>query len=291
MNRPKLGRGLEALIGQAAAEAEQFEEGYQEIPIDRIIPSTRQPRKTFSEASLDALAQSIKEYGVMQPIVVRPAEDVTRFELIAGERRWRAAQRAGHKVINALVWDTTDHVAFEMALVENLQREDLTPMECARAYRVLIDDFTMTQDEVAALLGRSRSTITNALRLLMLPEAAQDALDKQIITEGHARSLLSIEGLDLQVAALQTVLEKKLSVRDAERLARRMMTPGNVSRETLPERRRLVADDPHTLDVETQLRHRLGTMVRILRGAKKGFIEIEFYSDEDLDRILDEINS
>jgi ParB family chromosome partitioning protein len=283
MKRQALGRGLDALItGVHPVEAEV---GLLTLRLDQIAPASRQPRSAADDAGLDELAGSIAEHGMLQPLIVRPPREDGKYELVAGERRWRAARKAGLDSVPVIVWEASDREALELALVENLQREDLPALDCARAFRVLMEDFGLTQEQVSERVGKSRSAVANTLRLLSLPERAQAALDAGEISEGHARALLSIEGLDRQVAALQIIIEKKLNVRDAERLAKRYQSRGIVSRETIRERKQRVLE-PHVIDAEHDLRMKLGTMVRILRSAKKGVIEVEYYSDEDLDRIL-----
>jgi len=278
-----LGRGLEALItGVARVEGEV---GLIRLRPEQIAESGRQPRTSVPEEGIDDLAGSIAQHGVLQPLIVRPPREDGKYELVAGERRWRAAQKAGIVDIPVLVWDITDREALELALVENLQREDLKPLECARAFQALMEEFGMTQEAVAARLGKSRSSVANSLRLLSLPDRAQQALDSGEISEGHARALLRIEGIDRQVLALQAMIEKSMSVRDAERLAKRYAKGEIVSRETISERLTR-SGDPNLIDAEQRLRMRLGTMVRILRSASRGMIEVEFYSDEDLERIL-----
>jgi ParB family chromosome partitioning protein len=283
MRRQALGRGLDALIGGVTETGP--EQDLLDLRPDQITPSRRQPRRVQDEAGIDELAASIAEHGLLQPVIVRPPSEDGKYELVAGERRWRAAQRAGVPTVPAIVWEASERESLELALVENLQREDLPPLDCARAFRTLIDEFGLTQEAVAARVGKSRSAVANTLRLLGLPEAAQMALDAGQISEGHARALLAIDGIDLQLAALRVTVEKGLSVRETERLAKRYQGPQRVPRETA-RRRRSGETDPHLADIETKLRLELGTMVRVIQGPKKGTIEIEYYSDEDLDRIL-----
>jgi ParB family chromosome partitioning protein len=254
------------------------------IDISKIRLSSNQPRKHFDEDSLDELANSIREYGVLEPLIVRPVDEDT-YELVAGERRFRAGIQAGLHSIPAVVRVLDDLQSLEVALIENLQREDIRPLECAQAYRRLIDEFGMTQEEVAERVGKKRPTITNTLRLLNLPPQVLESLDKDEITEGHARALLSVSDADVQIQVWGKVVAHRLSVRATERLCRNdtKASKTSVARET-----RHRHDDPNLIDVEDKLRRFLGTKVSINRlSNSRGRIEIEFYDDEDLMRILD----
>lgn len=283
-----LGRGLKALIGQAATEppaAGAVAAGWEapELPIDSIVRSKSQPRLELPEAGIEELAASINQHGLLQPVVVRPPDKRGKHKLIAGERRWLAAKKAGLKTIPALVRDVDDKTSLGLALVENLQREDLTPLECARAYQALTEDFGMGQEEIAEELGKSRPAVANALRLLHLPEEIQKALHDGRISEGHARAILSIDGVEKQLLAFEMIVEKGLSVRKAESLAK-TLKKRKVSRETqAPEEEER---DPNLVQLENALQMHFGTKVSIRRTPKKGLIEIEFYTDEDLERIL-----
>ena len=254
------------------------------IDINKIRLTSNQPRKHFDEATLSELADSIREYGVIEPLIVRPVDKDT-YELVAGERRFRAGVQAGLHSIPAVVRVLDDRQSLEVALVENLQREDIRPLECAQAYRRLIDEFGLTQEEVAERVGKKRPTITNTLRLLNLPPKILESLDKDEITEGHARALLSVLDPDAQIKIWERVVRQGLSVRAAERLCRSdiRLSKTSVARET-----RHRHDDPNLIDVQDKLRRFLGTKVSITRHSEsKGKIEIEFYDDEDLMRILD----
>jgi len=257
-----------------------------DLDIDSIRLNPRQPRKYFNEAKLDELSESIKENGIIEPVIVRPMEDGV-FELVAGERRFRAALQAGLQSIPALTRVLDDRQSLEIALIENIQREDITPLECAQAYRRLIDEFGFTQERVADRVGKNRSTIANTLRLLSLPIGVLDSLDKGEITEGHARALLSIPNQQTLLQVWQQVVKRSLNVRETERLARtpsdsKLSKTTNVARAT--ERRGQA--DPMIADIEDKLKRFLGTKVSIIRG-KTDKIEIEFYDDDDLMRILD----
>jgi ParB family chromosome partitioning protein len=283
-----LGRGLKALIGQAAREAPAAGAagaGWEapELPVDSIIRSKSQPRIEMSDAGIQELADSIVQHGLLQPVVVRPPDSRGKHRLIAGERRWLAAQKAELKSIPALVRDVDDKTALGLALVENLQREDLTPLECARAYQTLAEGYGLTQDEIADELGKSRPAIANALRLLNLPDEVQKALHEGRISEGHARAILSIDGVENQMLAFEMIVQQGLSVRKAESLAK-TLKKRKVSRETkaAEEDER----DPNLIQLENALQMHFGTKVAIRRTPKKGLIEIEFYTDEDLERIL-----
>ena len=267
-----LGRGLDALIPTT-----RDERGVLEVPVDRVERNPNQPRTSFDEAQLGELAASIAVHGVLQPVVVRALAD-GGYELIAGERRLRAAKIAGLGTIPAVVRDSSDDVdSLELALIENLQREDLNAIEAALAYRVLIDRFGLTHEAVARQVGKSRVAISNALRLLELaPETRQAIVDGRI-SEGHGRALAAITIAELQRAALAVVLERQLSVRQTEELVRR-------KRDEQPARERQALN--HDLqDLEAQLRGVLATKVGIVRTRRGGRLVIDFYSDEELDRL------
>lgn len=267
-----LGRGLDALIPTTSDEGRSIE-----LPLDRIGRNPNQPRSRFDDTQLGELAASIAVHGILQPVIVRSLADGS-YELVAGERRLRAARLAGLDTIPALIRDTTPGESLEMALIENLQREDLNPIETANAYQELIDRFGLTHEAVARQVGKSRVAISNALRLLDLaPETRQAIVDGQI-TEGHGRALASITIPELQRAVLQIVLERQLSVRQTEELVRRKRNELGP-----PTERRQLSHDMH--DLEAQLRGMLATKVGIVRTRRGGRLVIEFYSDEELDRI------
>ncbi len=276
-----LGRGLGALIPELE-EAES--EGRLEIPIADIRANPFQPRRDFDADRLRELADSIREHGVLQPVLVRQVSG--GYELVAGERRLRAAEAAGLSKIPAVVGDYPDDAMMEIALVENLQREDLNPMEEAEAYRRLMDEFHLTQEEIAQKIGKSRSAIANTLRLLHLPAKVRDDLRAGKATEGHARAILGLKTEEEQVKAWDEIASGGLSVREAEELIRNKSTR-SVSRETTktgPSRR-----DPEIEAAEDRIRRALGTKVTIHQTGKGGRIEIEFYSGEELDRLLEAI--
>jgi ParB family chromosome partitioning protein len=278
-NRPQgLGRGLAALIPQRAPSAP----GAIDIPLDRIRENPRQPRQRMADDALATLAASIREHGVIQPILV--TETIDGYRLVAGERRVRAARMAGLERIPAVIRQLADRDQLELALVENLQREDLDPIEAARAYRQLIDDFAFSQEDLASRVGRARSTVANTLRLLDLHPDVQAALADGAITEGHARALggLATEG---QGRVLRLVVERDLSVRSTEELVRRLREPKPAT--TAPAAR--TTADPELERVEEDLRRALGTKVRLARSRKGGRIVIEYYGDEELSRLYDRL--
>jgi ParB family chromosome partitioning protein len=272
-----LGRGLAALIPQRAPTGP----GAIEVPLDRLATNPRQPRVRMDDATLQTLAASIREHGVIQPILV--VETIDGYQLVAGERRVRAARMAGLDRIPAVVRQLADHQQLELALVENLQREDLDPIEAARAYRSLIDEFAFSQEDLAARVGRARSTVANTLRLLELHPGVQAALMDGSITEGHARALGGLE-TDAQAPAAKAVIDDDLSVRQTEELVRRLRTP----REATAARADQVPD-PELERVEEDLRRALGTKVRMARSRRGGRIVIEYYGQEELNRLYDRL--
>ncbi len=276
--RRALGKGLAQLLG------EQFESTVSELPVDSIVPNPRQPRQHFDEDSLEELAQSIREVGLLQPLVVRPTAEGT-YELIAGERRWRACQRAGLKTVPVVVRPSGDQASLEMALVENLQRSDITPVESAKAFRRLMQEFGLTQEQVAERVGKSRTAVANTLRLLKLPPRALEALEKNEITEGHARALLALGSEPEMLALLERIVRTGLSVRDAERAAKQAQSPRR--EEPKPPAPRTAEADPAVRQLEDGLSMYLGAPVRIERAEVGGRIVVSFYSDDDLERILE----
>jgi ParB family chromosome partitioning protein len=273
-DRPQgLGRGLAALIPQRSSTTT----GSIEIPLVRIRENPRQPRLRMDDAALEGLAASIREHGVLQPILV--TETIDGYQLVAGERRVRASRLAGLERIPAVVRQLADRQQLELALVENLQREDLDPIEAARGYRQLIDEFAFTQEDLATRVGRARSTVANTLRLLDLHQAVQDAVADRHITEGHARAL---GGLDTpsQARVLDTVVGEDLSVRQTEEMVRRLREPREPREAAGP-----AAADPDVERVEEDLRQSLGTKVRLTRTRRGGRIVIEYYGDDELTRI------
>jgi ParB family chromosome partitioning protein len=286
MLRPRggLGRGLGALLPTSA--------GLTELDVDAIQPNPRQPRQQVDPAQLEELASSIRAHGVLQPLVVRelPGAGGRRFELIAGERRWRAARLAGLARVPAVVKDVTPQATLELALVENIQRADLSPLEEALAYRQLIDEFGLTHETLAARLGKNRVTVTNTLRLLGLPEAVKSSLAAGEISEGHARALIALPDDEARVQALRQVKNLRLSVRQTEELVRRW---GEVPAGPSGGRpARQSGDGAETRSMETraleeQFRAALGTRVTLTRSRRGGKLTIHFYSDEELQGLYD----
>lgn len=259
-------------------------ENTSEVAITAIVPNPRQPRRHFDEGALEDLAASIKEHGIIQPLLVRPAGP-GQYELIAGERRLRASKLAGLKVVPITVRSTTNEISLELALIENIQREDINAMECARAYRQLIDEFDLTQEQVAAKVGKSRVAITNTLRLLKLPARIQTAVNGGEISEAHARALLGFESDAHMLAVFDQVLEKGLTVKDVEQRAKSVTRPTKkgTSAKTAP----LMESDPNNAALEEALSTFFGASTKIKKGEIGGELSIQFYSDDDLDRILD----
>lgn len=273
--RPALGRGLSALIPDAPFPATS--DLPVEVDLDLLAPNPRQPRLSFDDTRLEELAASIKNHGVIQPILVRRRGK--QFEIVAGERRWRAAQRAGLLKVPVIVRDVPDEKLLEVALIENVQRENLNPIDEAEAYRKLIDDLRLTQEQVASAVGKDRTSIANHLRLLRLPESVQALVATEAISMGHARALLGLEVADAIERAAQTVLARGLSVRETERLVRRQAEPRPAAE--VPQA------DVHTRHAEERLRLSLGTRVRILRKGRGGRIEIQFVSEDELQRLYE----
>jgi ParB family transcriptional regulator, chromosome partitioning protein len=273
---PALGRGLSALIpSRDGASA-----GFNEIPLSEIHVNPNQPRQDVEHANLEALATSIADHGVLQPILV--TETLDGYRIVAGERRVQAARLAGLERIPAVIRQLADREQLELALVENVQREDLNPIEEANAFRQLNEEFGLTQDEIARQVGRARTTITNTLRLLELDEGVQAAVSDDRLSEGHARALVGLPAIQ-QLHLVSTIVEHGLSVRQAEELARRLREPRRAG--PAAERRA----DPDLERVEDDLRNALGTKVSVARGRKGGRIVIEYYTDEDLGRLYDRL--
>jgi ParB family chromosome partitioning protein len=280
--RKALGRGLGALLSAEAAATATEDDN--EIPIDLIDPSSLQPRFVFDDAKLDELTRSITANGVVQPLLVR--RKGVRYELIAGERRWRAAQRAGLTKIPAVVRSVTDDKVLELALIENIQREDLNPIEEARAYKKLIETLGLTQETVAERVGRDRSYVTNYLRLLKLPDDLQELLQVGRLSTGHCRALLGSDQPDVQRRLARKIIEQDLSVRATERLVRQATEAGTGSVRTKAVAKPDEAD-ANVRAAENKLRRKFGTQVRIVqsKGQETGRIELEFYNQGDLDRL------
>ena len=279
--RKALGRGLNALLGTSDLDGDADQ--LREIDIDRILPNSHQPRKNFDEASLNELANSIREHGVVQPIVVRALEDGF-FQLVAGERRWRAAQRAGLLRIPAVIREASEHASLEIALIENLQREDLNPIEEAQAYERLITEFGMTQEEVARRVGKNRTTVSNMLRLLRLPPEVQQWLRENRLTTGHAKALLSLSDLNAILDSAKKIIQGNYSVRQAEMLVSRYSSnaAGKDDSEGAP-----AVVDPNVTAAVHALEQALGTKVTVQESGGKGKIELHFFSFEEMNRLYE----
>ncbi len=278
MAKKGLGKGLGALIASNGTEPR-----YELVPLDRISPNPLQPRKRFVDADLEELAASILEHGVVQPVVVRPSGG--GYELVVGERRWRACQKAGLPAIPAIIKDAGDPESLEVALIENLHREDLNGIEEASAYLQLMEEFDLTQEELSRRVGKSRSAVANSLRLLQLPLEAQAAVVAEEISAGHARALLGLQGDPGQMALLGRIIDEGLSVRQVEELVRRRLLalaeggPAGTERE-----------EPRRLDELAQrIAARLDARVKVFRGKRKGKIIIEFRNEKELDRLLEDL--
>lgn len=266
-----LGKGLEALLPEKGDEVIK-------IDITKIVPNVHQPRKVFRDEALKELADSIKEKGVLQPVIVTRVGDGT-FRLIAGERRWRASQLAGLKKIPALVKDVSSQDSVEIALIENIQREDLNPMETAEAFDHLIREFRLTQETLSERVGKERATIANYLRMLKLPDEIKAFVNAGSIAMGHAKAILSIESKQKQIEAAKIIINLGLSVRATEALCKKLAHPAPKAKkkEKIPE----------VVDLEHKLVRALGTKVKIHHKGKKGSVEIEYYSLDELDRLVD----
>lgn len=284
-----LGRGLNTLIPSAPAKDTESEKILKKeeqikseimVPILKVEPNPDQPRRQFDEDSLQELADSIKQYGILQPLIVKKHEKF--YEIIAGERRWRAAKLAGLKEVPVLIRDYAQNEIVEIALIENIQREDLNPIEEALAYKRLMEEFSLKQDQVAAKVSKSRAAITNSLRLLKLDQRVQNLLSEEMITTGHARALLVIDDPDQQYETAMKVFDEKLSVREIEKLVKQM----SKKKKEAPKEEDKVQEYLFA-NIEESLKQALGSKVNIKNRNNKGKIEIEYYSKEELDRLVD----
>ena len=274
-----LGKGLEAIL-PTGEEMTSYSVGVS-LPITQIVPNPHQPRGHIDAEALEELTSSIREHGLLQPVVVKRLDD-QHYALITGERRWRAARQAGLEAIPAIIREASDQEQLELALIENVQRADLSPLETAAAYQHLADDFHLTQDQIAARVGKSRVSVTNTIRLLNLSNPVQAALAQQAISEGHARALLGLSTPQAQLAVLQTILKRDLSVRQTEELVRKLSG-------ARPERKSNPKVSPEIQDLEERLREYLGTRVTLTHGRKGGSLVIRYYSDEELEAIIAQI--
>ncbi|HIQ68312.1 MAG TPA: ParB/RepB/Spo0J family partition protein [Candidatus Faecousia excrementigallinarum] len=279
MSAKGLGRGLGALMGDLTAEEPASKSPYQLLPLHKVEPNPNQPRQDFDPEQLEALARSIQEHGVVQPLTVRPLPN-GYYQIIAGERRWRAARMAELKEIPAVIMEADDKKTTELALIENLQRQDLNPVEEALGYQSLINDYGLTQEEAASRVGKSRPAVTNALRLLQLTPEILEMVRKGSLSAGHARAVLSLKSPQKQQQAAQKIVALGLSVRQAELLCK------NMEREPAPQKPVSLAVD-YVAECEKNLSRHLGRGVKIVNGKRKGRFELEFYGQEDLQKLLD----
>ena len=291
-----LGKGLDSLIPtnvmmesevkhatvSTASSPEEEKDGTLMVKLSKVEPNREQPRKNFDEDSLQELAESLKQFGMLQPILVQNRGDY--YEIIAGERRWRAAKIAGLKEVPVIVRELTDQEIVEISLIENIQREDLNPVEEAKAYKRLIDEFNLKQDEVADRVGKSRTAVTNSMRLLKLTDKVQQMLIDEMITAGHARAILAISDKEKQETVAMKVFDEKLSVRETEALVKRMLEPPKTAKKS----KFSSAEDAIYESLEEKMKSIMGTRVQIHRKKNdKGKIEIEYYSKDELERIID----
>ena len=291
-----LGKGLDLLIPDAVGEAKSKKETEESQPspdksekngqetlvkITLVEPNRKQPRKNFDEDSLQELSDSIKQVGLIQPILVQDRKD--HYEIIAGERRWRAAKIAGLKEVPVIIRDYSEQEIMEISLIENIQREDLNPIEEAQAYKRLLEEFNLKQDEVAERVSKSRTAVTNSMRLLKLGEKVQQMVSDEMISTGHARALLAVEDLEEQYELAQKIFDGKLSVREVEKLVKNLHKPEKGKKKPENQTMQVIYQD-----IEDKLKQRLSTKVIVTpKGEGSGKIEIEFYNHEDLDRLLD----
>ena len=288
--RKSLGRGLDALLSTEIRPNDQaMETGLKEIPVDLLQRGRYQPRLDMREEGLEELAKTIRSHGLFQPIVVRPlgsGNGESQYEIVAGERRWRAAQLAGLQSVPALVKDIPDQAALAVALIENIQREDLNALEEARAFKCLVDEFDMTHGEVANAVGRSRTSVSNLMRLLELPDAVKGMLEQRQLDMGHARALLSLDSAEAQAKLAIRVVKEGLSVRETERAAKRLSRPAGQNVGS----RSAASEDPNVARLEMEIGEKLGAPVRIETQRVGGRIVIRYHSLEELEGIVEHID-
>lgn len=285
MNKKGLGKGLGALISSAGEE--KVDSGVIEVKINDIEPNTNQPRKYFDTEKLEQLAESIRKHGVVQPIIVR-RENGT-YRIVAGERRWRAARLAGLTTIPVIERDLSNKQIMEIALIENIQREDLNPIEEAEAYHRLLNEFNMTQEELSNSIGKSRSAIANTIRLLGLPDKVKEKLIEGRITSGHARALLAIDNRELQEKLCDEIIDKNLTVRQVELLVKKKLAELSGSENKRNKNEKINKEE--YLKIEENLQNIFGTKVKLINNNKKGKIMIEYYSEEELERLIELLGS
>lgn len=290
-----LGKGLDALIPSGVSEKSKSNDNKEKkdkvsdnqsgetiVNITKVEPNREQPRKNFDEDALEELAESIKQFGLLQPILVQDRK--TYYEIIAGERRWRAAKKAGLKEVPVIIKNLTEQEIVEISLIENIQRENLNPIEEAQAYKRLLTEFNLKQDEVAERVAKSRTAVTNSMRLLKLCDDVQQMIIDDMISTGHARALITIEDPEQQYAIAQQIFDEKLSVRDVEKLVKNLNKPGKAKKTVTTDK----SLEAVYLDIEENLKQKLGTKVSITsKGNGAGKIEIEFYSHDDLEKLMD----
>ncbi len=284
--RPGLGKGLDALIpsgeDKSAESPTLAGDSIQHIPVESILPNPHQPRSIINDEALNELAASILEHGILQPLIVSKQPDQDAYTLVAGERRWRAAKLAGLVLVPVIERTVTEQDQLELALIENLQRSDLSPLETAEAYRHLVEDFSLTHEQVAERVGKSRTSVTNTLRLLNLPEQVRKSLAENLISEGHARALLGLSTEAAQYSVLSVILRENLNVRQTEALVKKMSGEKPLAR---PK----PAPSPEVSELESRLRSHFGTKVALNDGRNGGRLVIYYYSNEELNAILDKI--
>lgn len=284
-----LGKGLDSLIpASSSKENKETKQNETVVKITKVEPNRDQPRKNFDEDSLQELADSIKQFGLLQPILVQNRKDY--YEIIAGERRWRAAKIAGLKEIPVIIRNYTEQEIVEIALIENIQREDLNPIEEAHAFKRLLEEFHLKQDEVAERVSKSRTAVTNSVRLLKLSDGVQQMIIDDMLSTGHARALIPIEDKELQLQLAQRIFDEKLSVREVEKIVKAILNPEKEKdkKEEIPQNIQYIYQD-----IENRLKERLSRKVAISSKGKSGVgkIEIEFYSNDDLDRLIESLSN
>lgn len=291
MSKQALGKGLGALIRkQDNAPSQEAGDGAghaREVPIDQVVPSPLQPRTHFVESPLDELVESIRQHGIIQPLIVRKVDG--KYELIAGERRWRASKKLGLKTVPVIEREASDRDVLEMALIENLQREDLNPIEEAAGYVRLAKEFSMKQEEIGTRVGKSRASVANAMRLLELHPDIQVLVAQSHLSVGHAKAILAIKDKDVQLLASDQILRKSMTVRAAEKLSQELSNGGAESKKgSKPVSTTAQSEaDSHLRAIQSRLRDHFATHVTVQHGAKKGRIELEYYGNDDLQRILE----
>lgn len=290
MAKQALGKGLGALIKKNANALEvkltpDDIKRVRDVPLDMVVPSPLQPRTTFVESPLDDLVESIRQHGVIQPLIVRKVDG--KLELIAGERRWRASGKLGLKTVPIIEREASDRDVLEMALIENLQREDLSPIEEAKGYIRLAKEFSMKQDEIAGRVGKSRASVANAMRLLDLHEEVQSLVAQGRLTVGHAKAVLAIKDKDTQKIVAEQIIRRQLTVRAAEKLSQSTLRESSSTGKVAAKSKADHQVDVHIRSITNRLREHLATHVAIQHNPKKGRIEIEYYGDDDLQRLLE----